>query len=146
LTAASVRTRVVSWKDAADKKESVARKLGDAEQYAFALAGFRPLLSAWHFQLQSQHIDHAAGNQIGCRPDHQCESCASTGGYDFNVLVIDFNTVVFVTLRTSLIMYFCTRGLLNTHDVMRVDRSSVSRSPPRWHRGIDQQRGAHGIG
>ena len=88
LMAASVSTRVVSWKEAADMKDSVAKEALVIPSRTGVLVAFwrfrRPWALSWSIswlmRRNSDFSNLAAGDQAGCRRRRRCGLCASSGG------------------------------------------------------------------
>ena len=106
LMAASVSTRVVSWKDAADRKLSVARAaLGDAQQHLLVLhqtdallpcrdAGGQLLVDSLHIQPVGQR----AADQVGGAGVGHPDLAAHLADDDLDVLVVDLHALQAVDL------------------------------------------------
>ena len=101
LMAASVRTRVVSWKEAADRKESVAREalvmpmqdggIGGLPQLGLAVgdAGANLLVGGEHLVLVGQGADQQAGVAGVVHAD----LAQHLPHDDFNMLIVDIHAL-----------------------------------------------------
>ena len=95
LTAASVRTRVVSWKEAAENTERVCkRRLGDAQQDGAAFGGLvavvrRLLVGGFQFR----RVDMLAGDQRGFAAVGDFQLLHHLAADHFDMLVVDLHAL-----------------------------------------------------
>ena len=128
LIAASVRTRAVSWKDAADRNESVeSAAFVMPSNTRFAVAGRPPFWIARSvFVFESEHVYEFAGEHFGIAAVFDADFAHHLAHDDFYVLIVDVNA-----LRTVYRLYFVedivlhALHALDAQDILRVDRAAV---------------------
>ena len=113
MIAASVRTFVVSWKDAADRKESVASDaLVIPSMICSPVAGSLPSASQLlvHF-VEFQNIYHGAGQEFAVSSFLYTDLLQHLTHNDLDMLIVDLNT-----LQTVYTLYFLDHVILyGTH-------------------------------
>ena len=128
LMAASVRTRVVSWKDAADRKESVARAgLGDAKQDLAGLNELQISLTGIDAGLDLLVLDHdiaavhdAAHDKVAGAGILNADLTHHLADDDLDMLIVDVNalqTVDLLDLADQVVLG--GDGALDGQDVLR---------------------------
>ena len=126
--AASVRTRVVSWKDAAERNDSVASEaLVTPSSTGSAVAGFFAVLAqAFVGFVERRRFDQLTREQARVAAVDDLHLAQHRAHDDFDVLVVDVDALRAVDLLHFLHQVVLQRGLaLDPQDVVRVERAFV---------------------